>query len=257
MLECLALEDSCISDLWSWVYKNWSWGFFIAVLSLWFTAKALKKTDKANKLAEISLDLTMESTRFAEQSLLAAKESIDTSLEIYERSKQDSVKQRNSHHEMQLKAIKNVIKYEVMTNFAIFHETYRALTTIKHDEYFTVIYDEEYNNRLLVICKNGSAISAKLVLPDLKKTHEFLYDSFMLNEALAKLLVSLLNERLRIDELFRNLTSLVMDMEKNKKHLSPTISGMEKTLINFNELMDMVYRECDPDNKSIIEMLSK
>ncbi|MEQ5110210.1 hypothetical protein [Providencia vermicola] len=78
MLECLALEDSCIYGARDWIYENWSWGLFIAVLSLWFTSKALKKTDKANKLAEISLSITRES-------LVHAKFSADIAESEYKR----------------------------------------------------------------------------------------------------------------------------------------------------------------------------
>ncbi len=87
MLECLALEDACVQTVWNWIYENWSWGFFIAVVSLFFTARALKKTDKSNKLAEMSLALTKRSTDIANESLSAAKLSVDTSINIYNKQK--------------------------------------------------------------------------------------------------------------------------------------------------------------------------
>lgn len=96
-----------------WVFDNWSWGFFIAVLSLWFTAKALKKTDKANKLASDSLELTKRSTNIAEKSLQAAKKSIYTSVELYEKQKNDEEDRKNKIEEREIKAIRKVVANEL------------------------------------------------------------------------------------------------------------------------------------------------
>lgn len=97
----------------SWIFDNWSWGFFIAVLSLWFTAKALKKTDKANKLASDSLELTKRSTDIAEKSLQAAKKSINTSIELYEKQKNYEEDRKNKIEEREIKAIRKSVANEL------------------------------------------------------------------------------------------------------------------------------------------------
>ncbi|USR63663.1 hypothetical protein NFC79_13065 [Providencia stuartii] len=141
MLECLALEDSCINDTWNWIYANWSWGFFIAVLSLWFTAKALKKTDKANNLAEVSLELTRESTRIAEESLQAAKESIDTSIELYEKQKKDILLEKNSFDNKKIESIKIVIRHELGKMYLNYKGIMTSFEIIKKMMIFTFFLD--------------------------------------------------------------------------------------------------------------------
>lgn len=78
----------------SWVFDNWSWGLFVAVLSLWFTAGALKKTEESNRLSGESLMLTKRSADIAEKSLRAARRSISTSVRIYEKQKKDNDAQK-------------------------------------------------------------------------------------------------------------------------------------------------------------------
>lgn len=100
-------DDLCSSAV--WIYDNWSWGFFIAILSLWFTAKALKKTDRANQLAGESLELTKQSTDIADQSLKATQKSIDIALDIAETERKNAYDEKKS----KFKAIRILILDEI------------------------------------------------------------------------------------------------------------------------------------------------
>lgn len=134
MLECLALEDACVQTVWNWVHENWSWGFFIAVFSLFFTARALKKTEKSNKLAEMSLALTKRSTDIAEESLEAAKKSIDTSIEIYNKQKRDSLIKNKKQLNRERYKTAQMIKMPLITLYDIYMEIKEVMTIVINEE---------------------------------------------------------------------------------------------------------------------------
>lgn len=114
MLECLALEDVCVQTVWNWIYENWSWGLFVAVVSLWYAAKSYSKSYKSNKLSESSLDLTARSTALAEESLNEAKKSIDTSIDLYNQQKRDAQAERLANEEKATRVLKENLKHVLL-----------------------------------------------------------------------------------------------------------------------------------------------
>lgn len=215
MLECLALEDSCINDTWNWIYANWSWGFFIAVLSLWFTAKALKKTDKSNNLAEVSLELTRESTRIAKESLQAAKDSIDTSIGLYEKQKNDDEDNRKKQTENLNKAVMVTAgkeAYMLLQLFNFFIDLNKMLSSdiVKID---TELSSELLWKNIYFLTADGIAIPSDRV-PEIPKyfSHEILINSAMSSMDAFFNLSNLNAQILAMDTLF-NVT--LSDFKKN------------------------------------------
>lgn len=135
MLECSVLDNMCIQTIWNWIYENWSWGFFIAVASLFFTTRALKKTDKSNKLAELSLALTKRSTDIAEESLEAAKKSINTSIEIYNKQKRDSLIKNKKQLNRERYKTALMIKMPLITLYDIYMEIKEVMTIVINEKY--------------------------------------------------------------------------------------------------------------------------
>lgn len=120
-IEKLAIDKEKIIIGWSdlcdsivWIYGNWSWGLFIAVLSLLFTARALKKTEESNRLSGESLTLTKRSTGIAERSLRAAKRSVSTSVRIYEKQKKDFERINKEEANRKISALENVILNKIV-----------------------------------------------------------------------------------------------------------------------------------------------
>lgn len=219
MLDCLALKDSCIYGAWDWVYENWSWGFFIAVFSLLFTAKALKKTDKSNKLAGYSLELTRKSTSIAdaslivaEESLKAAKKSIDTSIDIYNKQKKDSDTQKKADRLNTIKGILDVAGKEafMVLQYLIFLIELQDLTrkaksiNLEYSERgeWNCVYFNMENNEIL---KTGQ-------IPYIPKyfSHEVLIASAVSCPNLFSMLLNL-NGQMSVVE--KNITMLMRDIK--------------------------------------------
>ncbi len=198
-----------------------------------------------------SLILTWKATK-------SAKKAIDTSIEIYEKQKKDAEKKHKEIDELNLYAIKNVIKYEVMSVYMTFNDLYDTLLMIKNNGIDNVfIKMDEQANRLLVVKKGGNPLSGKVSLYNLTKAQEFLYDAFKLDRELANLFISLNMEYLRVNELLISLQSILLNLEDKKNHLVDAINTSEFFFKRFNELMDVVYKSCDQDGKSIKEMREK
>ncbi|MEY0976206.1 hypothetical protein AB7196_09660 [Providencia rettgeri] len=89
--------------------KNMDWALFVAVLSLLFTGVVSFITIRYTKR---SLDYTKESTWLAKESLKAAQKSIDTSLELYEKQKNDAVAIESSNNENELMSLLKVTSYK-------------------------------------------------------------------------------------------------------------------------------------------------
>ncbi|MGZ8106389.1 hypothetical protein ACXU9T_13345 [Proteus mirabilis] len=215
MLECLALEDACVQTMWNWIYKNWSWGFFIAILSLWFTAKALKKTDKSNVLAGKSLELTKRSTDIAEESLQAAKQSIDTSIKLYEKQKKDDEDSR----EKQNKNLNNAVMVTAGKEAYMLLQLFNFFIDLKELLSMDVVeVDIELSSELLwkniyFLKADGVAIPSDRV-PEIPKyfSHEVLINSAMISMDTFFALSNLNAQILAMDTLFSVLLS---DFKKN------------------------------------------
>ncbi|MEQ4898799.1 hypothetical protein [Proteus vulgaris] len=151
MLECLALEDACVQTVWNWIYENWSWGFFIAVVSLFFTTRALKKTDKSNELAEISLSITRKSLEQTEYSINIAESDYNRIRTLYaldearQKYKYTLIKQilqvkllwyKNFLTEMKdsLSSMKQCFSSDTLINF-VKSENFTAIVFLNHNSF--------------------------------------------------------------------------------------------------------------------------
>ncbi|QXX83424.1 hypothetical protein J6836_03205 [Providencia sp. R33] len=215
MLECLALEDSCIGDVWNLIYESWSWGGAIAVISLIFTARALKKTDKANKIASNSLELTKRSTDIASKSLQAAKQSIDTSIELYEKQKKDDEDNRKKQTENLNKAVMVTAGKEAYMLLQLFNFFIDLNKMLSSD---IVEIDTELSSELLwkniyFLKADGTPIPSDRV-PEIPKyfSHEVLINSAMSSMDIFFNLSNLNAQILAMDTLF-NVT--LSDFKKN------------------------------------------
>lgn len=252
MLECLALENNCIKDAWNWTYENWSWGFFIAVLSLWFTAKAIKKTDKANKLAEVSLGLTRTSTKIAEESLQAAKQSIDTSVELYEKQKNDDEKSRQFINGKKLSAKKKIIENEIIDCYMKYMGFYNICQAIKSRSNFDITLGCFAKSIVIAIDnERNDGVRSLIYLPNLDFSNEFLDELYFLDEPLAEKISSLKGHVFRCSNLINHIVGCIEQFEDDYEFLKRFVKKFEYEIDAFKYELEKVYKLCSPDEVSL------
>ncbi|HCR3199945.1 TPA: hypothetical protein ON439_002225 [Morganella morganii] len=158
----------------SWVFDNWSWGLFIAVLSLWFTAKSLKKTSEANELAG--------------RSLLAAQESITTSVDLYKQQKRDNEIKKENENKDKLDAIKLLLREEVKDNYLLFINAYKVINYFNEKQIEGVLI-EKFDNDYFIQFPDG--LNAMFREHSYNNINRYMFDVIILDKDLSKKMIGL------------------------------------------------------------------
>lgn len=248
ILECLALEAACLNEAWDWVYENWNWGIVIAIISLRFTAKALKKTDRANLLSEnslritkSSLELTEEATNIAKESLNAAKKSIETSIEIYNKQKNDNDRQKKADRNNNVMGILDVAGKEafLVLQYLLFIIELQDLANKAVSIDSKLSQEAEWNSVYFKLPNGGVVKTDQIPYVPKYFSHEVLINSAVSSPELFSMLL--------------NLNGQILVVEKNMIFLMKQIKNSE-----IDELKDYLnyYIPRDGENLFIQSMLN-
>ncbi|HHE6469897.1 TPA: hypothetical protein ACPFI9_002510 [Providencia rettgeri] len=248
ILECLALEAACLNEAWDWVYENWNWGIVIAIISLRFTAKALKKTDRANLLSEnslritkSSLELTEEATNIAKESLNAAKKSIETSIEIYNKQKNDNDRQKKADRNNNVMGILDVAGKEafLVLQYLLFIIELQDLANKAVSIDSKLSQEAEWNSVYFKLPNGGVVKTGQIPYVPKYFSHEVLINSAVSSPELFSMLL--------------NLNGQILVVEKNMIFLMRQIKNSE-----IDELKDYLnyYIPRDGENLFIQSMLN-
>ncbi|WP_368869965.1 hypothetical protein [Proteus mirabilis] len=225
------------------------WALFVAVLSLLFTGVVSFITIRYTKR---SLELAEQSSAISNESLTAAKKSIETSIAIYEKQKNDAELDKKSASDAKLKAIKNTIKYDVLGIYNFYLELLNVVNCIKNMNKFDLSYEKFFKNQLVVV-GGGFFYSCFVDRISLQKTDNYMFDSFLLDEELAHLIVSVGYEYIRIERCVTQIIFLLN--KKDMESLKTLIIKMDKNFSDYKNLLENIFDKCNSGGKTLQELL--
>ncbi|MDC9776239.1 hypothetical protein PSG01_01080 [Proteus mirabilis] len=245
MLGCLALEDACVQTVWNWIYENWSWGFFVAVVSLWYAAKSYSKSYKSNKLSESSLDLTARSTALAEESLNAAKQAIDTSIDLYNQQKNDVKMEKEVNEKKAEQALKENLRHVILGLTPMCDNFISFINGIQSGNYKYISLDSN-----IYVYTENSSFTINSFEPAISSLNMLIFDATLINktvhENISTAIIALSHfQRTTIPSVKRCLMSdMELDdikkrFEKEKPIWDGLVSSMEDLIKYANNISDL------------------
>ncbi|HHN8389728.1 hypothetical protein ABMZ76_08465 [Morganella morganii] len=233
------------------VVKSMDWGLTVAVLSLVFTGIVSFITIRYTKK---SLDYTKESVQIADASLKAARESINTSVEIYEKQKKDDLIKREKEDGLKLFSIKTMIMEEIKDEFLHFVRVNKILKDI-------VDCNSDFNVNVLNISgitlveyesPDSEPYSGIYKEPSYDICKNFLLDTLILDPIVAKKIINL-NESSYI---YKSSMSLIMSgLSDNKKNeIKYLLSNIIDRVADYKKSMEELYESCSDDTTKALSL---
>lgn len=221
------------------VVKNMDFGLVVAVISLIFTII----------VGGTTIWYTRRSVRIAEQSLEAAKNSIYTSIEIYEKQKKDDTANEKIKLQNRSMSLRYLISNEVSANYIRLH----SVTDFCKRVWDNDVKDFEYNGVAHVPFLNYTLSSGE--------NHGFLFeeqsysiiDKYLLDVADvdAQLISKLIGLRYSIEHFNNSFISGLNLIAKNKCYIEDLyeyVNDSKKFITSFEKLTLDTMEYCTPHN---------
>lgn len=198
-----------------------------------------------------SLALTWQSTK-------SAKKAIDTSIEIYEKQKEDSITEKKSFDDEKLNSIKIVIMYEITKIYLNYRRIMTSFEIIKKHDDFIILSELIASSEVLITTEHGDESSFNMNIPQICNDFLLLYDITMLDKKLALKLMGTDRLSIKIRETLNILNFIATNnkMDDNNKRMQAKIfvSDFNDNFITYGENIQDLYRLCT-DNEESLESL--
>ena len=153
-----------------------------------------------------SLILTWQSTR-------SAKRAIDTSIELYEKQKQDDDKKAKAISDKKLIAKIKIIESEIVRCYLEYMMFFNVCTAIKTRDSFSVTIGNYSNFTVVAIdTEKTDCVRGLIQLPKLDFTNDFINELYLLDEKLAGDIVSLKGYMNQSSHIMNHMVSCMNDL---------------------------------------------
>lgn len=191
-----------------------------------------------------SLGLTWLSTR-------AAKRAIDTSIEIYEKQKIDSEQEIKKTKELKLKAIKNIVRSKLESNYVSYGGVIRVFDEIKSGNDIQILFQEFEFNDFTISCHDGKAKSFNKNIPPVCDSIEILYEVSLLDDDFSKMLIDLNDAHTMLigvlDIFIKSANNTTYSEEFKLNNLRSVVSYFYYIIDGYGKLIEILYPICGGD----------
>ncbi len=182
-----------------------------------------------------SLILTWQSTR-------SAKRAIDTSIELYERQKQDDSEKIKAINEKKLTAKIKIIESEIVSCYMEYMMFFNVCTAIKNRDSFSLMIGNYANFMGISIdTENSNNVKGLIQPPELDLTNDFINELYFLDEELAGSVVSLKGYMKRSSHIMNHMVSCMDELGKNHSRLKKYVESFYTDIELFKDTMEKVH----------------
>ncbi|HIH4846407.1 TPA: hypothetical protein ACYSAQ_000614 [Morganella morganii] len=181
------------------------------------------------------------------QSTMAAKRAIDTSVDIYEKQKKDSIIEKKSFDDKKLEAIKIVIAYEITIMYLNHIKIMSSFEIIKKNDNFIVYPGLRTSSDVIIDAQGDGNSSFNTDIPKISCYFSLLYDIKMLDELLALEIMGMNRATIEINNTLKILNFIVnnnTDNNEKRKQIKEFVNNFNNNFINYDNRLKDLWDKC-------------